>query len=371
MGPSQSREQRRLQRKHRHQRNQRIQEREVAEAEEQEREERTQQEEEEAPPPPSPSPQPQMSSYHSESSSTPYGYSPTAPVPRRTSSSRRTSRLSDHYRQSSHTPRGGGGGGRDSRAGGGRDSRAAAACYEGIDTPTLTTALAYTSNRLLAKTKSHHTFVVTGDVLFSLFFRSKPMTGSVSIIQTSALTDKQKDTLISAVLRAAEKYGIAREDWMNNSAEVDMRTVVGMGKGEVDEVIAWSLGQKEIVFSGDGMTLLAVDFVYEFRRMLHFLTRALEGGGEDEEGETVDLDDVVELVRRLVTVEGRGRSLRRGVVEGRYQRLVFSDYAWMMVGREYERRFGEKGLKEDDEESDDEDEGDRVGDSTSVWTDCS
>ncbi|RVD83912.1 uncharacterized protein DFL_005684 [Arthrobotrys flagrans] len=259
----------------------------------------------------------------------------------------------------------------------------------GIDTPTLTTALSYISARLLQKTKVHHTFIVTGSILFSLFFRSKDFTKSVSLLQTSGLSGKEKEVLISAVLRAGEKFGIEREDWVNNGGEREVRRfgmveeVGGRRRGgEVDELVARSLEQKVVVFSGDGMTLYAVDFIYELRRGLHLLSKTLENGGQEvggygEEGEEyeeneVDLEDMVELVRRLVAVERKGRGLRRGAVEGRYERLVFSDYAWMVLGREYERRFGEKGLKEDDEESEDEEEGGiMMADGESVWTDGS
>ncbi|KAF3310141.1 hypothetical protein TWF173_010056 [Orbilia oligospora] len=273
----------------------------------------------------------------------------------------------------------------------------------GIDTPTLTTALSYISARLLQKTKLHHTFIVTGSIIFSLFFRSKGFTKSVSLLQTSGLSGKEREVLISAVLRAGEKFGIEREDWVNNGGEREVKRFGmggsgeevggvsssgnrrrgggGGGSGEVDELVARSLGQGVVVFSGDGMTLYAVDFIYELRRGLHLLSRALESGGEEiggrggreeeEEEDGLDLEDMVELVRRLVAVEGKGRGLRRGVVEGRYERLVFSDYAWMVLGREYERRFGEKGLKEDDEESDEEEEGILMADRDSVWTDGS
>ncbi|KAF3211402.1 hypothetical protein TWF192_007240 [Orbilia oligospora] len=274
----------------------------------------------------------------------------------------------------------------------------------GIDTPTLTTALSYISARLLQKTKLHHTFIVTGSIIFSLFFRSKGFTKSVSLLQTSGLSGKEREVLISAVLRAGEKFGIEREDWVNNGGEREVKRFGmggsgeevgggsssghrrggggGGGSGEVDELVARSLGQGVVVFSGDGMTLYAVDFIYELRRGLHLLSKALESGGEDmggrggreeeEEEDGVDLEDMVELVRRLVAVEGKGRGLRRGVVEGRYERLVFSDYAWMVLGREYERRFGEKGLKEDDEETDEEEEeGILMADRDSVWTDGS
>ncbi|KAF3157492.1 hypothetical protein TWF569_000071 [Orbilia oligospora] len=257
----------------------------------------------------------------------------------------------------------------------------------GIDTPTLTTALSYISARLLQKTKLHHTFIVTGSIIFSLFFRSKGFTKSVSLLQTSGLSGKEREVLISAVLRAGEKFGIEREDWVNNGGEREVKRFGmggsgeeasgssggnrrrgggGGGSGEVDELVARSLGQGVVVFSGDGMTLYAVDFIYELRRGLHFLSRALESGGEEiggrdgreeeEEEDGLDLEDMVELVRRLVAVEGKGRGLRRGVVEG----------------REYERRFGEKGLKEDDEESDEEEEeGILMADRDSFWTDGS
>ncbi|KAJ6258878.1 hypothetical protein Dda_5773 [Drechslerella dactyloides] len=223
-----------------------------------------------------------------------------------------------------------------------------------IDTPTLTNALSYVSHRLLQKTREHHTFIVTGDVLFSLFFRSKRTTRAVELLQTSTLSLKQKEALVSGVLKTTEKYGIGRDDWLNNAGEVVMRRL-NMHGGDVEEVVARSLVQKEIVFSGDGMTLVAVDFLYELRKMLHLLSRELEGGdgsGSEEMG-GVYIDDMVELVRRLVTVEGRGRSLRKEVVEERYKTLVFSDGAWAVLAEEYERRFGEKGLRED---------GDEVGD---------
>ncbi|KAF3931931.1 hypothetical protein ABW20_dc0101067 [Dactylellina cionopaga] len=380
MGPSQSREQRRQRRQHRHQQQREEEEEEAAE------EAPAPELQSHTPQPQQPQPQPELqipiSPMYSGSSSAggtyPYSSaSPTPPIPRRTSSIRHHIAVSDTYR-SNPSPIG--------RYNNNTPNNNNNNDNKTIDTPTLTTALTYISSRLLHKTKVHHTFIVTGDILFSLFFRSKRFTRSVSLIQTSALTSKQKDTLISAVLRAAEKFGIEREDWVNNGGEVamvrvGMMVVGGRGDGEeVDEVVARSLVQKEIVFSGDGMTLLAVDFVYELRRMLYLLSKVLEGGEGGEETreglEEVDIDDMVELVRRLVAVEGKGRSLRREVIESVYGRLVFSDYAWMVLGREYERRFGEKGLRDYDEESDEEEEeGIVMGrgeiDRESLWTDAS
>ncbi|KAK6337385.1 hypothetical protein TWF730_002786 [Orbilia blumenaviensis] len=386
MGPSQSREQRRL-RRHRTPRPQQQQQ-PGSQPEPQEREGEGEEEVDEQ----GDIPDLTMSFHHSTTSSTPYAPTPTPPL--RTPS----------FGNSSNT------GGRRSRQHHNRHqpqlqtltipSSSSPQPYQlnsGIDTPTLTTALSYISARMLQKTKSHHTFIVTGSVLFSLFFRSKAVTRSVSLLQTSGLSGKEKDVLISAVLRASEKFGIEREDWVNNGGEREvMRFGMGGGgedlaggsgsgwrrgaSGEVDEVVARSLGQNAIVFSGDGMTLYAVDFLYELRRGLHLLSTILSGGeqsrevagegGEDDQDE-VDIEDMVELVRRLVAVEGKGRRLRRSVVEGRYGRLVFSDYAWETLGFEYERRFGEKGLKDEDEESDGEDtamgSGER-GDGESVWT---
>ncbi|KAF3922404.1 hypothetical protein AA313_de0204196 [Arthrobotrys entomopaga] len=286
------------------------------------------------------------SSFNSGSSSAQYPYSPTPPIFHRVSSSRRSSRIPETYNPNTTTTT-------TTDTYRGEDEGGGVTSTGRIDTPTLTTALTHVSHRLLRKTKEHHTFIVTGDVLFSLFFRCKSSTRGVSIIQTSPLTTKQKETLIAAVVKSARKYGIEREDWVSNCGEVEMRRGFGMGKSEVDEVVAWSLEQKVVVFSGDGMTFYAVDFLYELKRGLWYLSM-------EEEGE-VDVEDVVEVVRRLVAVEGKGRSLRRGFVEGRYERLVFSDYAWEMVGREYERRFGEKGLKDDDGGYDD----------ASAWTDVS
>ncbi|KAK6500199.1 hypothetical protein TWF481_010548 [Arthrobotrys musiformis] len=219
---------------------------------------------------------------------------------------------------------------------------------EGVDTPTLTTALSYISTRLLQKTKVHHTFIVTGSILFSLFFRTRGYTTSVSLLQTSTLSPREKEVLISSVIKAGEKYGIEREDWVNNSAEREVKKF-GIEEGEV---VRRSLEQGVVVYSGDGMTFYAVDFMYELRRGLWVLSEALE------KGEDGGVEDLVELVRRLVAVEGKGRGLRRGVVEEGYGGLRFSDYAWMVVGREYERRFGERGLREDDEVEEVEEGGD-------------
>ncbi|KAK6515051.1 hypothetical protein TWF506_007403 [Arthrobotrys conoides] len=383
MGPSQSREQRRL-RRHR-----------TPQPESQPQEEGQQEVYNLELQQSHPSNPTMSSSFHYSSSSTPYPHTPTPPL--RTPSFNNNNRRHNHHNpqprprsrphlQTLSIPPPPNSNNNETET--------------GIDTPTLTTALSYISARLLQKTKLHHTFIVTGSILFSLFFRSKGFTKSVSLLQTSGLSGKEREVLISAVLRAGEKFGIEREDWVNNGGEREVRRFGmgggeeiggesgnsggrrrggGGGSGEVDELVARSLGQGVVVFSGDGMTLYAVDFIYELRRGLHLLSRVLESGGEvgenregEEEENEVDLEDMVELVRRLVAVEGKGRGLRRGVVEGRYERLVFSDYAWMVLGREYERRFGEKGLKEDDEESDEEEgEGVMMVDRESVWTDGS
>ena len=101
-----------------------------------------------------------------------------------------------------------------------------------------------------------------------------------------------------------------------------------------------SYDQRAVVYTSEGLTLLAVDFVYALQSKLARYSLAKEQGGQNP----MEMNDMVEIARRLVTVENQGRSLTSGYMERLYTKLFFSQESWKQLSRTYEAKYGERGI---------------------------
>jgi hypothetical protein len=102
----------------------------------------------------------------------------------------------------------------------------------------------------------------------------------------------------------------------------------------VDYVTHRSLVQNEIVFSSEGLTLVAVDLCFALKQKLEALSNKFTAK---------DVEDAVVILRRLVVV-CRGRPLTRGYLRMSYPRMEVSDQALLRLNAEYEWRFGSRGV---------------------------
>jgi len=224
-----------------------------------------------------------------------------------------------------------------------------------IDAPHIFQALEYLSKILWRKTQTHHTFIVFGKAVLVLFFRSQRFTKTVNILPTTTISTDSKlhSIFINAVQKCAAKYRLP-SSWLSehiSSYETTTTTTITAitdverqrdEEKRTIELISHSLDQNIIIYTSDGLSLLVVDIVYEFKCQLHkyseSLTRNVKSGDEN------DLDDIVELLRRLVMVENHGQDILRADIEARYPYLVCTDEAWNELSRAYFREFGERGV---------------------------
>lgn len=134
--------------------------------------------------------------------------------------------------------------------------------------------------------------------------------------------------MLSKVAEKAEKkFGLA-PNWLNTHLENEI------DHDYIDYVVHRSLLQNQIIFSSEGLTLIAVDFCFALKaKMEAFSTLFL----------AKDLEDAVVILRRLVVVY-RGRPLTKGYIGRSYPRMEISDQTLLRVNAEYEWQFGTRGV---------------------------
>jgi len=192
--------------------------------------------------------------------------------------------------------------------------------------PQLIRALEFVSRELRRK-RLHILLVVSGDVLPCLLFGERPTCRAMSILRATKLTPKSLSILSRAIQRAGEKFGLGA-NWMNTQLESDVPDKLK------DSVIYRSLIQKDIVFSSESLTLVAVDHCYALKSQLGEASRVYRDA---------QLDDAVLLLRRVVFIS-RGRPLTRGYIRRRYPSIEVSDQMLLRLNAEYEHKFKVRGV---------------------------
>ncbi|PWW78240.1 hypothetical protein C7212DRAFT_352549 [Tuber magnatum] len=195
-----------------------------------------------------------------------------------------------------------------------------------MEAHTVTKALEYISKKLCRKGIHVH-LIVAGDALSCLLFKSRPTTHTISILQASALSPRSLSILFDSVHRAQKKFGLAN-DWVNTDLgrQVD--------SDYLDYVIHKSLLQNEIVFSSEGLTLVAVDLCFALKSKLESLTKNFT---------QKDIEDAVVLLRRLVVIY-RGRPLTKGYIRTSYPRMEVSDQILLRLNELYEWQYHTRGV---------------------------
>ncbi|KAH8147482.1 uncharacterized protein LAJ45_08309 [Morchella importuna] len=192
------------------------------------------------------------------------------------------------------------------------------------DTMTETTVLAaleYVSQKLIAK-GIHVQMILEGEALGCLFLGSRDRTSSLNLHPTTLLTPRTQTHLTRALHRASQKFSLP-PTWARIAPTAPNSTLLHR-----------SLLQNEIIFSSEGLTVLAVDLCFALKCKLEAVSSYCDAE---------DVEDAVVLLRRLVRVY-RGRPLTKGYILRSWPKIVVSDLGLLRVGREYEWRYGGRGV---------------------------
>lgn len=195
-------------------------------------------------------------------------------------------------------------------------------------------ALDYVSERLARKEK-HLNLIVTGEAFSCLHLNTTNHCSNISIIPASPLSPTEMTHLATSTKKAAKKFNLGVE-WVNNRAQA-----IAEKQGCLSEVVQGSLQQKEVIYSGEGLVLYAVDYAYALKSKIHDMSTA----GRDSPPPSISsIEDTVTVLHRLSNKKCRGRPVKRGYLSTCYPRLEMSDAALLRVGATYEWKYRKRGI---------------------------
>ncbi|KAI6715886.1 hypothetical protein PZA11_007169 [Diplocarpon coronariae] len=144
---------------------------------------------------------------------------------------------------------------------------------------------------------------------------------AITLMHASTLTAKAEKILRHTIAKAEKKYHIGT-DWLHPAplAQCPLTT----------HLIHRSLTQNSILFSSEGLTLLALDHVYTFKIQLHGYSRSLSPSS---------LTLAVDELRRLVLAQS-GRRVTKGYLMRAYDWLGVSLAALVDVNEGYKVAYG-------------------------------
>lgn len=163
----------------------------------------------------------------------------------------------------------------------------------------------------------------------------------MSILIATRLSTKSLGILARAVQKATKKFSLGA-NWFNiNCAianDIDPPSPVPEHQQFCkDDLIHHSLIQNDVLFSSEGLTLVAVDHCYALKASLVAITNSYYGARSSI------LDDPLAILRRMVYV-ARGRPLTRGYVRRCYPHLEIEDALLLRLNSEYEAIFHTRGV---------------------------
>lgn len=193
-------------------------------------------------------------------------------------------------------------------------------------TPSTLPALEYISERL--SQKSLHVTLLVG--------RGQPMptgeSSDLNIIPVTQLDTQSWKTFYKIVEKGAKKYSLG-QGW-TDALELHARRQV---KNEY--LIEQSLRQNEILFSQEGLTLLAVDRIYTLKRRLCVLAQTEKNIKNEEKY----LSSCVQLLNKTIT-SCQGRPFSFGFFHRAYEHLHITDDILKKVAEAYKARYGQEGI---------------------------
>lgn len=143
-------------------------------------------------------------------------------------------------------------------------------------------------------------------------------------MNSKLLSLKTEKTLRSIIAKAERKFPIG-SGWLGE--EVMSGPIIDSA---TKELMKRSITQNHVTYSGDGLTLLSLDYLYTFKCKLHVYSRSL---GERDLGEAVD------ELRRLVLVQ-KGKKITKAGLMKAYPWLEITSSALRDVDGGYKWTYG-------------------------------
>ncbi|KAG4027163.1 hypothetical protein MFRU_032g00290 [Monilinia fructicola] len=147
----------------------------------------------------------------------------------------------------------------------------------------------------------------------------------ITLLHSSTLTPRAERILRATITRAEKKFPAIGSDWL--SARPLSQPIEDAG---TRELIRRSLAQNRLVFAAPGLSLYALDYLFEFKCALHAYSRGLRAA---------ERAVAVQGLRRVVLGRGGGPLCRREL-EGGYAWLGVSLSALWDVEEGYRRAYG-------------------------------
>ncbi|KAF8244046.1 hypothetical protein K440DRAFT_559898 [Wilcoxina mikolae CBS 423.85] len=195
-----------------------------------------------------------------------------------------------------------------------------------MDAAQIFRALEYVSRDLRRK-RLHVHLIVGGSSLPCLVHKTKPTCTGLNLIFVTPPSPKTLTTLTRSVGRAQKLFNLS-QTWVNTTLEASIPAELR------DDVIYRTLLQNDIVFSSEGLTLLALDHCFALKSTLDRLNR----GSWD-----ASFDTAVDILRRLVYIS-RGRPMTRGYIQQCYRSIEIPDNTLLRLNAEYEAMYNHRGV---------------------------
>ncbi|KAI5793037.1 hypothetical protein EDC01DRAFT_615636 [Geopyxis carbonaria] len=213
-----------------------------------------------------------------------------------------------------------------------------------MDTQQITRALDYVS-RELRRRKQHIHLVLSGEALSCLQLKTRNTCRTLSILIATRLSSKGLGILARAVQKATKKFSLGA-NWFNincavaNGMDSPLPSPSPVPKHQQfckDDLIHRSLIQNDVLYTTEGLTIVAVDHCYALKASLVAVTNSYYGARSSS------LDDPLATLSYMVQFS-RGRPLTRGYIRRCYPHLEVEDSLLLRLNSEYEAMFGTRGV---------------------------
>ncbi|CAM1502883.1 Fc.00g076590.m01.CDS01 [Cosmosporella sp. VM-42] len=142
------------------------------------------------------------------------------------------------------------------------------------------------------------------------------------LIHASRLPEKREKTLRSTLERAEKKFRVGTE-WLAPS-------VSPASCGLTNQLINTSIVQNEVLFQGEGLTLLSLDRLYSLKSALSYYSKTKSH---------LRLEDAVDELRRII-LANNGEKVSKADLLRSYDWLNVSNSALIDLDRMYRRAYG-------------------------------
>ncbi|MCJ1337377.1 hypothetical protein MMC09_002659 [Bachmanniomyces sp. S44760] len=162
-----------------------------------------------------------------------------------------------------------------------------------------------------------------------------------TLIPVWPLTTQSQSIFYKIISRAAKKFDISQA-WLNALSGLCQKTSparILAAHVDISYIINRSLIQHDVLFGGEGLTLLSVDHVFTFKNLLSLLDRADWVPLSREPC----MESCLQLLHRLNTIYDL-HGISKAYLQRAYDHVSVSDTIIAEVARKYMSKFGNSGI---------------------------